>query len=175
MAAAVERGRRPGAGSREGAVPGEVAGLASTLRRGLLVAAGVLCVALGLVGVFVPLLPTTPFLLLAAACFVRSSERLHRWLLENRLLGEPVRRYRNREGMPLSSKVATLALLWGTLSLSAWVAVPPGRWWLHLLLLSVGAGVTTHILRIRTRRGGATPAGGAADRGAPASRPLPAR
>jgi hypothetical protein len=120
----------------------------------VLVAAGVLFVGLGLVGVFVPVLPTTPFLLLAAACFARSSDRLHRWLLENRVFGEYLRRYRNGEGIPLASKVTTLVLLWATLGLSALVAVPPRLWWVRLVLLAVGLGVTTHILRIKTSRQG---------------------
>lgn len=120
-------------------------------RRWLLVAAGAVCVALGVVGAFVPVLPTTPFLLLAAACWVRSSERLHRWLFTNRLFGEYLRRYRDGEGLPLGSKIATLALLWISLGASALLAVPPRLWWVRALLAAVGIGVTIHVLRIRTR------------------------
>lgn len=123
------------------------------MRRGLLVAAGVASVGLGLLGVVVPLLPTTPFLLLAAACFVRSSTRLHRWLLENRLFGEYLRRYHAGEGMPWAAKAATLGLLWVTLGASALFAVPARLWWVRIVLLVIGAGVTVHILRIKTRRG----------------------
>ena len=122
------------------------------LRRGLLVAAGIVSVGLGVVGVVVPLLPTTPFLLLAAACFLRSSDRLHRWLLGNRVFGEYLRRYRSGEGMSLASKLTTLVLLWATLAISAFAAIPAGLWWVRLLLLAIGAGVTVHIVRIRTRR-----------------------
>jgi hypothetical protein len=122
------------------------------LLRGLLVAAGTLLVALGLVGAFVPVLPTTPFLLLAAACWVRSSERLHRWLFANRLFGDYLRRYRAGEGLPLASKIATLALLWLSLGASALLAVPPRLWWVRVLLPLVGIAVTIHVLRIRTRR-----------------------
>jgi uncharacterized membrane protein YbaN (DUF454 family) len=121
-------------------------------RRWLLVAAGAVCVALGVVGAFVPVLPTTPFLLLAAACWVRSSERLHLWLFSNRLFGEYLRRYRDGEGLPLCSKIATLALLWISLGASALLAVPPRLWWVRALLLLVGIGVTIHVLRLRTRR-----------------------
>ncbi len=121
-------------------------------RRVLLLAAGVVCVGLGVVGVLVPLLPTTPFLLLASACFLRSSDRLHRWLLGNRIFGDYLRRYRNGEGLPLSSKVTTLVLLWASLGASAFWAVPGRLWWVKLLLLGVGIGVTVHILRIKTRR-----------------------
>lgn len=117
-----------------------------------LIATGVLFVVLGVVGVFVPVLPTTPFLLLAAACFVRSSERMHRWLLENCVFGEYLRRYRDGEGLPPALKLWTLGMLWTTLAISAFVAVPARLWWGRLLLLAVGLGVTIHVLRIRTRR-----------------------
>ncbi|MBN1611857.1 MAG: YbaN family protein [Polyangiaceae bacterium] len=122
------------------------------LQRGLLVAAGVLCVGLGVVGVVVPVLPTTPLLLLAAACFLRSSNRLHRWLLGNRVFSEYLRRYQSGEGLPLSSKLTTLVLLWSTLAVSAFAAVPVRLWWVRLVLLAVGVGVTVHILRIKTRK-----------------------
>lgn len=125
----------------------------SRLARGLLLAAGGLSVALGLLGVVLPVLPTTPFLLLAAACFLRSSERMYRWLHENRLFGEYLRRYRSGEGLPLASKVTTLAILWATLALSALLAVPSRLWWVRLILLAVGVGVTVHLLRMKTHRG----------------------
>ncbi len=124
----------------------------SSVRRGLLVAAGVLFVGLGMVGVVLPVLPTTPFLLLAAACFLRSSGRLYRWLYGNRVFGEYLRRYRDGEGLPLASKITTLVLLWATLAVSAFAGVPPRLWWVRLLLLVVGIGVTIHILRIKTAR-----------------------
>jgi uncharacterized membrane protein YbaN (DUF454 family) len=121
-------------------------------RRRLLVAAGVLLVGLGVAGAFVPVLPTTPFLLLAAACFARSSERLHRWLLGNRVFGEYLRRYRCGEGLPLRSLIATLALLWVSLGASALFAVPDRLWWVRALLFVIGVGVTIHVLRMGRRR-----------------------
>jgi len=143
--------RREGAPTR----PAEGARACSRggLRRGLLVAVGVVCVGLGVIGVVVPVLPTTPFLLLAAACFLRSSDRLHRWLLGNRVFGEYLRRYRDGEGLPWVSKITTLVLLWATLAVSAIVTVPEHLWWVRLLMLVMGIGVTIHILRIKTRRG----------------------
>ena len=105
-------------------------------------------------GAFVPVLPTTPFLLLAAACFVRSSERLHRWLFSNRLFGEYLRRYRDGEGLPLSSKVATLVLLWASIGSSALLAVPDRLWSVRVALFAIAVAVTVHVLRIKTRRGG---------------------
>lgn len=128
------------------------------LVRAALVAAGSLSVGLGVLGVVLPVLPTTPFLLLAAACYLRSSRRLHRWLLTNRVFGEYIRRYLSGEGLPLSLKVSTLTMLWLSLGSSALFAIPPRLWWVRLILLAVGIGVTAHLLSIKTsRKGGARP------------------
>lgn len=120
-----------------------------TLRLILLVL-GLLCVGLGLLGIFLPLLPTTPFLLLAAALFARSSEKLHRWLHENRLFGEYLRRYRAGEGIPVRAKVVTLALLWLSLAYSA--VRMSTHWSLNVLLLLIGLAVSVHLLRLPSYR-----------------------
>ncbi len=119
-------------------------------RQRLLMLCGLLCVMLGLLGAVLPLLPTTPFLLVAAACFERSSPRLQRWLFSNRLFGDALRRYRNGEGMPRRSKIVLLVMLWGAVGFSLWRLASEPLWWL-LLLLICGA-VTVHILRIPCRR-----------------------
>ena len=103
-------------------------------------------------GVLLPILPTTPFLLLAAVCFARSSERLYAWLHENRWFGPYLTRYRAGLGLPLVSKVLIISMLWTTLALSAFGAVPERLWWIRLLLGAVGVGVTTHLLWIPTYR-----------------------
>lgn len=127
-------------------------GAGSRVKRVLLIVAGTLFVGLGLLGVVLPLLPTTPFLLLAAACYVRSSKRLYRWLLTNRFFGEYLRRYRDGEGIPLATKIWALSLLWLSLGSSAFLAVPTRLWWVRLILLAVGLGVSSHIVRIPTRK-----------------------
>ncbi len=118
-------------------------------RRLLLTTAGVVCVGLAVAGVFLPLLPTTPLLLLAAACFTRSSPRLERWLMEHPTLGCYIRDYREGRGMPLRAKVSALALLWGTIALSAYLVA---IFWVQLVLLAVAVGVSTHLLMIKTSR-----------------------
>ena len=92
----------------------------SSWLRPLLVAAGLACVALGLLGLFLPLLPTTPFLLLAAGCFARSSDRLHGWMLGHPRLGPLVRDWEAHGAIrPHAKRTATLAILGsGALSLS---------------------------------------------------------
>ncbi|MGD9643132.1 MAG: YbaN family protein [Elusimicrobiales bacterium] len=119
-------------------------------RRTLLKAAGLFFTLLALLGVLLPVLPTTPFLLLAAWCFARSSPRLYAWLHNNRLFGDYLRRYRSGEGLPLPVKVTTISLLWLTLGASA-VCTWPARPWLAGALALVGAAVTIHIARIKAR------------------------
>ena len=122
----------------------------SKVKRGLLTAAGSLSLGLGVLGIFLPLLPTTPFLLLAAACYARSSERLNRWLLGHPTLGKFIEDYRSGRGMPLRAKIVALVLLWGTITASAVFAV--SVLWARLLLAAVAVGVTVHLLAIRTSR-----------------------
>ncbi len=122
------------------------------LVRTLYVIAGIVFLGLGAVGVVLPLLPTTPFLLAAAWCFAKSSQRLYDWMHTNRYFGEYLRRYRAGEGVLLTHKVGMILLLWTTLSLSAFLAIPARLWHARLFLLAVGIGVTTHLLWIPTAR-----------------------
>jgi uncharacterized membrane protein YbaN (DUF454 family) len=118
----------------------------------LLVAAGFLFVGLGVVGIVVPLLPTTPLLLLAAACFARSSERFYRWLLGNRWFGAYVRDYREGRGVPTRVKIFSIALLWVVILSSAAFAV--SNVVVRVILIAVAVGVTVHIVFIRPRKRG---------------------
>jgi uncharacterized protein len=134
--------------------------------RFFLVAGGTACVGLGFIGMFLPVLPTTPFLLLAAACYARSSQRFYRWLMTNRWFGTILRHYREGKGLPLKQKIATLLLLWLTIAATAVFAV--SLVWVRLLLLIVAVGVTIHLLKMKTFRPqrpppeGPLPSGGSA-------------
>ena len=120
----------------------------SDLHKKLLISAGVLSVVLATVGILLPLLPTTPFLLLAAACFIRSSDRLYRWLISHRWLGPYIKNYREHKAVTKWTKVMTLLLLWGTLGYAAiWVTSALA---IRVLLLLVGVGVTVHVLSLKT-------------------------
>jgi uncharacterized membrane protein YbaN (DUF454 family) len=116
-------------------------------KRKLLIGAGTLSAGLGIIGVVVPILPTTPFLLLAAACYMRSSERFYRWLTNNRVFGAYVRNYIEGRGMPVRIKISTILLLWLTIGLSMTFAIQSPV--IRIVLLCVAAGVTTHIALIR--------------------------
>ncbi|HZI20223.1 MAG TPA: YbaN family protein [Pyrinomonadaceae bacterium] len=109
---------------------------------------GTACVALGLLGAVLPLLPTTPFLLLASACYLRGSERLHSRLVNHRLLGPYLASFRRGGGgLPLRAKVYTLLLLWPSLVFSARYS---GSLAVGLVLLAVGLGVSAFLLTRKT-------------------------
>lgn len=118
----------------------------------MLVAAGFFCVALAIAGIVLPLLPTTPFLLLAAACFARSSPRLDAWLHNNRLFGPYLHAYRHGHGIPLCAKLSIVTLLWLSVALSVLFAVPDRLWALRFALVAVALLVSIHVLRIKTLR-----------------------
>jgi hypothetical protein len=104
-------------------------------------------VALAVFGLFLPILPTTPFLLLAAACFARSSPRFHSWLISNRVFGLYIRNYQEGRAMRPLHKAISLLLLWAVLLFTAWLAV--SSIWARGLLVVVGIGVTVHLLTLK--------------------------
>lgn len=122
---------------------------AKNLKRVLLIISGTICVGLGVLGMFVPLLPTTPFLLLASFCYGRSSKRFYNWLITNRWCGEYIRNYREGKGIRLRHKILTILLLWLTISYSMWVV---SLWWIRLILLIIAVGVSVHLVRIKTSK-----------------------
>ena len=95
--------------------------------RYLLLSIGWLSVALGVIGIFLPVLPTTPFLLLAAACFVRSSRRFYLWLVTHPHLGPWIRDYLEGQGIPLKGKIYALVLMWASIAFPAIWCPCPGR------------------------------------------------
>lgn len=119
------------------------------LLKWLLISIGLLCTGLGIIGIFVPLLPTTPFLLLAAACFARSSERFHTWLIEHNHLGPMISGYLDGSGIPLRAKRITITLVWLTLGSSTLLLVKPI--WAQGLLLLLAIGITWYLWQLPVR------------------------
>ena len=109
--------------------------------------AGTVALLLGIVGIFLPLLPTTPFLLLASACYMRGSDRMHQWLMNQRHLGPYLRNYQQGRGIPLRVKITALAFMWASLAVSMWLVPLP---WVRALLLLPGIAVTIHLYRLPT-------------------------
>jgi len=108
---------------------------------------GTLAVLLGVAGIFLPLLPTTPFLLLALACYMRGSTRMTQWLLNNRLFGEHLRNIQEKRGIPKRTKIWAISLTWLSLAVSAWFMPVP---WARPLLLIPGVFVTVYLWRYKT-------------------------
>ena len=109
---------------------------------------GTLALGLGIIGVFVPLLPTTPLLLASAACYMRSSERMYGWLLNHRRLGPFIRNYRQHRAITRKHKIFTLVLLWLAIGYSSIWATRNLA--LRICLWAIAAGVTIHVLSLRT-------------------------
>jgi uncharacterized membrane protein YbaN (DUF454 family) len=110
--------------------------------------AGTLSVGLGILGIFLPILPTTPFLLLATACYSRSSVKFYNWLLNNRWFGNYLKNYRAGKGVPIRIKVWAILVLWLTISYSALFMIENFIISTGLFLIAVIA--TYHIIKIRT-------------------------
>lgn len=113
-----------------------------------LIVAGSLCVGLATLGIFVPLLPTTPFLLLAAACYMRSSDRLYEWLTHHKWFGTYIRSYREHRAITLWTKILSITLLWCTMTYSALALV--SSWVVRAVLAAIAIGVTVHLLSLKT-------------------------
>jgi uncharacterized membrane protein YbaN (DUF454 family) len=109
---------------------------------------GTVAVGLGFLGIFLPLLPTTAFLLLAAWAYARSSQRFYDWLLNNRLFGRYITAYLQGKGMPVVSKVSTLVLLWLTILTTTIFFVE--NLYIRILLILIAVGVTIHIITLPT-------------------------
>jgi len=123
--------------------------MSAELKRYLLILSGTISLAIGIVGIFTPILPTTPFLLLATACYLRSSQRFHRWLMNNRVFGGYIRNYTEGRGIPIRVKLFTITLLWVTIGISIWAV---DNLIVTIVLLIVAVGVTLHITFIRAKK-----------------------
>ncbi|MEA1897748.1 MAG: YbaN family protein, partial [Bacteroidota bacterium] len=103
-----------------------------------------------ILGIFIPLLPTTPFLLLSAALYARSSERFYNWLINNKWLGRYIRDYREGRGIPLAAKIVSITLLWITIGYATFYLINPV--WFRILLLLIALIVCIHLLFLPTRQ-----------------------
>lgn len=109
---------------------------------------GSVSLVLGIMGVFLPVLPTTPFLLLSAALYMRSSQRLYDWLMSHKHLGAYIRNFREHKALPMRVKVVSVTMVWATLLYCAVFVAQ--EWWMSLLFIAIALGVTIHILSYRT-------------------------
>lgn len=121
--------------------------LGEIIKKYLLIAVGSLSLLLGILGIFLPLLPTVPFLLLAAYCFARSSNRLYSWLLQHKTFGSYIYHYQTYRAITRKTKILAVSFLWGSLVLSMSLLQEV---LFCLLLAMVGLGVTFYLLSLQT-------------------------
>lgn len=129
--------------------PGQPANrVKSDLLRWILICCGWVSIVSGVVGIFLPLIPTIPFLLLAAACFARSSERFHTWLIDHNHLGPLLRSYLHGGGIPLKAKKVAIGMVWVSFPASAFLFVPVV--WVKIVLMVIATGITLYLLGLPT-------------------------
>ena len=115
----------------------------------ILIVLGSIALVLGVIGIFLPLLPTTPLLLLSAALYVRSSEKLYNWLINQKYLGTYIRNFREHRAIPLRVKIISVSLVWITIGYCI-VAVVDKWWWAQLLMAALAIAISWHILSFAT-------------------------
>lgn len=111
---------------------------------------GFVLVAIGVVGIFLPLLPTTIFLILASICFLKSSPKANHWLRNHKILGGYIDNYQNKTGLTRNVKIANIITLWASISLSAFLFT--NELYIRIILLAIAIGVTIHLLMIKTKQ-----------------------
>ncbi len=110
---------------------------------------GFFFVGLGIVGIFIPLLPTTIFLIIAAYFFAKSSEKYYNWLISNKYFGKFIKDYREGKGVPLKAKTISITILWLTILYSIFFVATVI--WLKILLICIAIGISWHLLSLKTR------------------------
>lgn len=126
----------------------------SDLLRCLLIGVGWVSITAGVAGIFLPLVPSVPFLLLAVFCFSKSSERFHKWLVEHKHLGPMLKDYLLHGAIPYRAKAMAIGMIWVSFPASTFLLVE--TFWIKVLLLSIAACVTLYLLAIPTARRGDT-------------------
>lgn len=111
---------------------------------------GVLLVAIGVIGIFLPILPTTIFLILASACFIKSSPKANEWLRNHKILGMYIKNYQDKSGLTIKSKIFNITLLWIMILASAIFFTE--LWYIRLVLFLIAVGVTIHLLMVKTKK-----------------------
>ena len=119
-------------------------------RKTLCIIAGTVTLVLGTLGLFLPLLPTTPFYLLTAWLYMRGSQRMYNAVMRNKYFGRIVRDFSIYKSISVKTKVTTIVMLWVTISISAFVAI--SLWWVRIILFAIAVGVSIHVLSYKTRK-----------------------
>ncbi len=117
--------------------------------RVFLIIVGSISFALGVTGMFLPILPTTPFLLLSAAAWLKASPSLYEWLITHKVFGEYIRNFREHRAIPLRVKIISVSLVWLTIGYCIF-AVVDEWWWAQVLMGILATAISWHILSFKT-------------------------
>jgi len=120
----------------------------SAFLRWVLISCGWISIVCGVIGIFLPIMPTVPFLLLAAACFAKSSDRFHRWLMEHNHLGPLLHDYLKGAGIPLRAKMMAISMIWVSFPTS--VILFANALWLKALLIAAAVAISSYLLFLPT-------------------------
>ena len=118
------------------------------MKKALFITLGTISLLIGIIGIIVPGLPTTTFLLITAALYVRSSEKLYTWLLNHRILGRYIKEYRKNKAISKKTKIYSISIMWVMILLSAFVFIDIN--YVRIILLACGIAGTVVILRVPT-------------------------
>jgi hypothetical protein len=121
-----------------------------TILSKLLIFFGTCSLIVGIIGIFLPILPTTPFLLLTAACYAKGSEKFYNWLLNHKWFGTYIKNYQEGNGIPFTTKLFAITVLWITIIFSTFIII--SNQLLQISLISVAILVTIHLLTIKTMK-----------------------
>jgi uncharacterized membrane protein YbaN (DUF454 family) len=116
--------------------------------RGVYIVVGTIALIIGAIGLFLPVIPTTPLVILAAACYYRGSDRLHNWILSSRWFGETIKNYQEGRGLTRNTKVRAISMMWVMILVSAWFFV--SNLFVRVAIICVAIGVTVYLVRLPT-------------------------
>lgn len=117
------------------------------IKKILLIGCGTLFLIIGTIGIFLPLLPTTPFLLLSATCYIKSSKRLYNWLIHHEIFGIYIYNYITHKAIGFHAKLFSITLLWITLTISTIIV---STTYVTIILCIIGLAVSTHLIKLKT-------------------------
>lgn len=120
--------------------------MTKNVKKFLLFVIGTVSLILGTIGIFIPLLPTTPFLLLSSFCYLKSSKRLYSWLMNHKVFGSYIYNYVTYKAVKKSTKIVAIIFLWISLGISSYLVQ---SLYIRIFLLIIGIGVSFHLLTLK--------------------------
>jgi uncharacterized membrane protein YbaN (DUF454 family) len=126
----------------------ETRSFTGSMKKGIYFIIGCISLAAGIIGVFLPVIPTTPFVLLSGWCFFRSSERLYQWVISNETFGPTIENYHSGKGIAVKTKIRGVVMMWLTITVSVYFYIT--NIYLIALLYLMSIGVTIYIYRLPT-------------------------